>query len=58
MEIIINTINGTYIVPRDRADELMTWLQQNAIKQSPKAIGEVKIGEYSEEYLGRQLINE
>jgi hypothetical protein len=58
MEITINTINGMYIVPREKADALISWLQQNAIKQSPKAIGEVKIGEYSQEYLGRQLINE
>lgn len=54
MEIIVNTINGTYIVPRERADELMTWLQQNAIKQGQQPIGEIKEGSYT----GRQLINE
>lgn len=54
MEIVVNTINGTYIVPRERADELITWLQQNAVKQGQQPIGEIKEGNYT----GRQLINE
>jgi hypothetical protein len=54
MEIIVNTIAGTYIVPREKADQLIAWLQQNAVKQGQQPIGEVQQGQYT----GRQLINE
>tara|TARA_R110000868_G_scaffold55422_9_gene172241 strand:+ start:2660 stop:2836 length:177 start_codon:yes stop_codon:yes gene_type:complete len=58
METIIQTIDGTYIVPADRHASLISWLQQNAVKQGQQAIREVKIGEYSNDYVGRQLISE
>ena len=54
MEITVNTIYGTYIVPSEKADQLIAWLQSNAVKQGHQPIGEVQQGEYT----GRQLINE
>ena len=54
MEITVNTIYGTFIVPREKSDQLIAWLQANAIKQGQQPIGEVKEGSYT----GRQLINE
>ena len=54
MEIVVNTIHGTFIVPSNKADQLIDWLQQNAVKQGQQPIGEVQQGSYT----GRQLINE
>lgn len=54
METIVNTINGTYIVPADKLDQLLQWLELNAVKPGAKPIGEIKEGQYT----GRQLINE
>jgi hypothetical protein len=54
METVINTINGTYIVPANKLDQLIQWLEINAIKPNAKPIGEIKEGNYT----GRQLINE
>jgi hypothetical protein len=54
MEIIVNTIHGTFIVPLNKTDELISWLQNNAVKQGQQTIGEVQQGSYT----GRQLINE
>jgi hypothetical protein len=54
MEITVNTMYGTFIVPREKTDALIAWLQANAVKPGQTPIGEVKQGEYT----GRQLINE
>ena len=54
MQIIVNTIAGTFIVPLNKSDELINWLQVNAVKQGQQPIGEVRGGDYT----GRQLINE
>jgi len=54
MEIIVNTINGTYIVPREKQDLLIQWLEVNAVKPGAKPIGEIREGAST----GRQLINE
>lgn len=54
MEIIVNTIEGTYIVPADKTGQLIAWLQSNAIKQGQQNLGEIKDNNYT----GRQLINE
>ena len=54
METIINTINGTYIVPTDKLDQLIQWLEIHAVRPGQKPIGEIKEGQYT----GRQLINE
>jgi hypothetical protein len=54
METVVNTINGTYIVPANKQDQLIQWLEINAVKPGPKTIGEINEGQYT----GRQLINE
>lgn len=54
MEITINTMLGTFIVPRDKVDALIAWLQVNAIKPGQQPVQEVQQGQYT----GRQLINE
>jgi hypothetical protein len=54
MEITINTIYGTYIVPSDKTDQLLAWLQQNAVRPGQHPVKEIK----EDNYTGRQLINE
>ena len=54
MEITVNTMYGTFIVPREKADQLIAWLQANAIKPGQQPVQEVQQGQYT----GRQLINE
>jgi hypothetical protein len=56
MEITVNTIYGTFIVPREKADQLLTWLQQNAIKAGQQPIRETTND--NNQFTGRQLINE
>lgn len=58
METIVNTIHGTYIVPANKQDQLIQWLEINAVKPSAISLKEVKIGDYSPEFKTRQLINE
>lgn len=58
METVINTIKGTYIVPANKLDQLIQWLDINAVRPSTTSLREVKIGEYSPEFKTRQLINE
>jgi hypothetical protein len=53
METTIQTINGTYIVPKQKEAELLQWLQNNAIRQGQQNLGELK-GNYN----GQQLIGE
>ena len=68
MDIIVNTITGTYIVPLDKQSQFIQWLEINAVKPArdnynpphialghmPPGIGEIKEGQFT----GRQLINE
>lgn len=56
MEITVNTILGTFIVPREKTDQLLTWLQQNAIKTGQQPIRETSND--NNNFTGRQLINE
>ena len=56
MEITVNTIYGTFIVPREKADQLISWLQQNAIKAGQEPIKETTNN--GQQFTGRQLINE
>jgi len=60
MEIIVNTIYGTYIVPREKTDQLLTWLQQNGIKAGQEPIRETfqTSNNNNQNFIGRQLINE
>ena len=55
MQIVINTIQGTYVVPADKEASLIAWLQQNAIK-----VGQQPVHEHQghSSYTGRQLISE
>jgi len=54
MEIIITTINGTFIVPKSKEAELLAWLQYNAVLRGQQKLGEIQGSSYS----GQQLINE
>ena len=56
MEITVNTIYGTFIVPREKADQLLAWLQQNAVKAGQEPIRETS--NENQGFTGRQLINE
>jgi hypothetical protein len=53
MSITVNTIYGTFIVPDNKQDELVTWLQVNAVKP-----GQTTEGIQQGKYTGQQLINE
>ena len=55
MEIVVNTIYGTFIVPREKTDQLLTWLQQNAVKAGQRPTQETNS---NNQHTGRQLINE
>jgi hypothetical protein len=54
-EIIINTIQGTYIVPRSKYEALVSWLRENAILAGQQTVKEF-VG--SSEASGRTLISE
>jgi hypothetical protein len=54
MSITVNTLYGTFIVPDEKQDQLIQWLQTNAVKAGQEPIGEIK----EDNYTGRQLINE
>lgn len=54
MQIVINTIEGTFVVPREKQAQLISWLQQNAVK-----LGQETVKEHTAPgYPGVQLINE
>ena len=53
MSITVNTIYGTFIVPDNKQDELINWLQSNAVKP-----GHTTEGAQQGQYNGQQLINE
>lgn len=55
MQIVIHTIQGTYIVPTEKQAELIHWLQNNAIKVGAEPVREDR-SQWGE--TGRQLINE
>jgi hypothetical protein len=55
MNIIIHTVQGTFIVPPEKEPNLIAWLEQNAVKAGPK---NVKERLERDGYTGRQLINE
>lgn len=58
MSIVINTIQGTFIVPPEKHQDLIQWLQVNAVKNhhSP-SVKEHTISD-QQSYTGRQLITE
>lgn len=53
MEIIIRTLQGTYIVPIEKQPDLQIWLQQNAILTDRQTVRE-QFG--TQNYSGPQLI--
>lgn len=57
MQIVINTIQGTFIVPAEKQSELIMWLQRNAIKAGQEPVRE-QVQQGGQNYTGRQLINE
>lgn len=56
MQIVINTINGTYVVPQEKESSLIMWLQQNAIKAGQQQVSEQS--QQTNQYTGRQLLSE
>ena len=58
MKIVINTIQGTFIVPADKQADLIYWLQNNAIKAGQEPVREQVGNQGNPAYLGRHLINE
>lgn len=59
MEITVNTIYGTFIVPKEKTDQLLTWLLQNAIKANQQPIRETDQSQTNNQnYTGRQLIHD
>lgn len=57
MQIVIHTIQGTFLVPTDKQAELIHWLQNNAIKAGQQQVRE-EVAQNGQTYTGRQLINE
>lgn len=57
MDIIINTIQGTFVVPQTKQHELIQWLSANAIKVGQEPVRE-QIQSNGTNYTGRQLISE
>jgi hypothetical protein len=55
MQIVIQTIQGTYIVPTDKQAELILWLQNNAVKAGAHNVRE---NTDQQTYSGQQLITE
>ena len=55
MQITINTIAGTFLVPSEKEAALIAWLQNNAVKVGQQPVQEQ--GD-SQNYAGRQLISE
>lgn len=58
MEITVNTIYGTFIVPKEKSDQLIVWLQQNAVKAGQQPIRETATSSDNQNFPGRQLIHE
>jgi hypothetical protein len=55
MQIIINTIAGTFLVPSHKESDLIHWLESNAVKTGQQPVQEQG---GSQNYTGRQLISE
>jgi len=56
MQIVIHTINGTYLVPPEKESGLIMWLEQNAIKAGQRQVSEQS--NPNDQYTGRQLLSE
>lgn len=56
MQIIIHTINGTYLVPPEKEAGLIAWLDQHAIKAGQRTVSEQS--QQANPYTGKQLLSE
>ena len=56
MQIVINTIAGTFLVPQERESDLIYWLTHNATRIDSKSISEQ--ARQNNQYVGTQLLNE
>lgn len=56
MQIVINTIEGTFVVPKEREADLIYWLNHNANKIDGAPVKEQYT--QSSNFTGRQLLNE
>ncbi len=57
MQIVIHTIEGTFLVPTEKQSELIMWLKNNAIKAGQQQVRE-EVTQNGQTYTGRQLISE
>ena len=57
MQIVIHTIEGTFLVPSEKQSELIFWLKNNAIRAGQQPVRE-EVSQNNQTYTGRQLINE
>ena len=56
MQIVINTIEGTFVIPKEKEADLIYWLKQNANRINGASVWEQhNQTAYS---TGRQLLNE
>jgi len=56
MQITINTLQGTFVVPSEKEAQLIAWLQANAVKLGAQTnITEVRTNDTN--YQGTQLLN-
>lgn len=56
METIVYTINGSYIVPANKYDLLIQWLEANAVRPGQNKIEEIK--QHNSDSGCCQLLNE
>lgn len=54
MQIVIHTTHGTFLVQPEREADLITWLEQNAIKAGQRPLRE----QAGDQYTGQQLLTE
>jgi hypothetical protein len=57
MDIIINTIQGTFVVPQHKQQELIQWLINNTVKVGQEPVRE-QFQSNGTGYTGRQLLSE
>jgi hypothetical protein len=57
MQIVIQTIEGTFLVPTEKQAELIRWLESNAVKAgATRQVKEQQTG--TNFYAGQQLLSE
>lgn len=54
MQIVINTIHGTYVVPREKEAELLNWLYVNATRVQQRT--QIREQGSDDNYPGQQLL--